>query len=63
MEKFCVKEVTNASGKTAETVSKSLETNFGIKVSSKTVARALKRNGLKSGEKKKKPFLSKKNMY
>jgi transposase len=61
-ESFCVREITSGRSPSAVKVAKSLQTNFEIKVSPDTVARVLKKRGLKSGEKKKKPFLSKKNV-
>ena len=61
-ETFCVKEITSGRSPTATNVSKTLTARFGIKVSPDTVARVLKKRGLKSGEKKKKPLLSQKNI-
>src|SRR5688572_16882792 len=39
-----------------------LKSRFGIQVSDRTIRRVLKKKGLKSVEKKKKPLLSKKNI-
>jgi transposase len=59
---FCVREITSDRSPTASAVSKTLKNKFNIQVSPDTIARALKKKGMKPGEKKKKPLLSKKNV-
>jgi transposase len=56
----CVTEISRNRAKTATELSKSLKSDQNIEVHRTTVARALKAAGLKSGEKKSKPLLSKK---
>jgi transposase len=58
----CVTEICRNRAKTATELSKSLSSDQNIEVHRTTVARALKEAGLKSGEKKSKPLLSKKNI-
>jgi len=61
-ENFCVNQI--STGKIPSTVklSSELKSRFGIQVSKNTIRRVLKKKGLKSAEKKKKPLLSKKNI-
>jgi transposase len=58
----CVTEIYRNRAKTATELSISLRSDQKIEVHRTTVARALKAAGLKSGEKKSKPLLSKKNI-
>lgn len=59
---FCVTKLCNNQAKTAQSLVKTLEVDKGIKVSRRTVSRALHDAGMKAGTKKKKPALSKKNI-
>lgn len=61
-ETFCVKQISTGKIPTAVGVSKELKKQFNITVSTDTIARVLKKRGLKSAEKKKKPLLSQKNI-
>ena len=57
----CISGLTSGVSKTAESLSKKIEADFGIKVHRTTVSRELHKAGLRAGEKKKKPALSEKN--
>lgn len=59
---YCVRKITSGGIQTASNVAKELENEQGLKVHRTTISRALNESGLRSGEKKKKPALSKKNM-
>jgi transposase len=59
---YCVNQISTGKSKTLVQVSKNLEQRFKVKASTDTISRVLKEKGLKSGEKKKKPMLSKKNI-
>jgi len=61
-ENFCMKQITSGKCATAVQVTKELKKRFDITISTFTVSRTLKKNGLKSVEKKKKPLLSTKNI-
>lgn len=61
-ENFCVKQISTGKILTVVELTKELKNRFDISASTDTVARALKRKGLKSAEKKKKPLLSPKNI-
>lgn len=55
---YCVRLITTDKTSTAEETAKSIQKIVGTNISRQTVARALRYKGLKSGEKKRKPFLS-----
>ncbi len=59
---LCVRLLTSNQVKTASNLSKYLKENLDIDVHRSTIARSLKERGMKSGEKKKKPLLSKKHV-
>jgi transposase len=59
---FCLNQMTTQKCKTVVQLSKEIDRRFNIKVSTDTISRTLKKKGLKSGEKKKKPLLSAKNI-
>jgi transposase len=61
-EKMCSKKIVLGEVKSCVHLTKVLNEQENIVVSRKTVARALNKRGLKAGEKKKKPALSKKNI-
>jgi hypothetical protein len=61
-ENFCLKQITTGKSKTVVDLSKELNRRFKISASTDTISRALKNKGMKSGEKKKKPLLSQKNI-
>jgi transposase len=61
-EKYCSKKIVSGDAKSCVHLTKVLNEEENVKVSRYTVARALNRRGLKAGEKKKKPALSKKNI-
>jgi transposase len=58
----CVTQITRGNTKNATELAKSLKRQSNISVSRQTVARALMERGLKSKEKKEKPFLRAKNV-
>lgn len=59
---YCVRKIVSGEEKSTKSLCKTLENQFSINVDPTTVQRALKRSGLKAGEKIKKPMLSKKNI-
>ena len=61
-ENFCMMQMTTQKCKTVVQLSKEINRRFSINVSTHTISRTLKKKGLKSGEKKKKPLLSAKNV-
>jgi transposase len=61
-EKECAKKIVSGEVKSCTHLSKVLNEEGTVNVSRFTVARALNKRGLKAGEKKKKPALSKKNI-
>jgi len=61
-ENFCMMQMTTQKCKTVVQLSKEINRRFNITVSTHTISRTLKNKGLKSGEKKKKPLLSAKNI-
>jgi len=61
-EKFCTKQITSGESKSVTELTKKLRDVHNIQVDRRTVARALNNCGLRAGEKKKKPSLSKKNI-
>ena len=61
-ETFCVKQIVSGEAKTVKSLTKELKEQFGKEIGRNVVSRALIKAGLKSGEKKKKPALSSKNM-
>jgi len=61
-ETFCVKKIVSGEAKSVKSLTKELKEQFGKEIGRNVVSRALKNAGLKSGEKKKKPALSSKNM-
>ncbi len=61
-EKMCMKKITSGEAKSAVHLTKILNNDRNFAISRKTVARALNKQGLKAGEKKKKPDLSQKNI-
>lgn len=61
-KRWCARKITSGGVQTATDVSKSLKQELQVIVSRQTVSRALKESGLKSGEKEKRPKLSKKNI-
>ena len=61
-ENFCVKQMTVGKCASVVKLAKEIKNRFEIDVHPDTISRALKRKGLNSGVKKKKPALSKKNI-
>ncbi len=61
-ELFCVKQISTGKTSTVVQLRKELKHRFGIEVVTDTIAKMLKKKGLKSAEKKKKPLLSQKNI-
>jgi transposase len=61
-EKFCVNQISTRKSKSVVQLQKEMKRRFNIEVSTFTLSRTLKKNGLQSGEKKKKPLLSAKNI-
>jgi transposase len=61
-ENFCLMQITTGKSKTVVQLKTELNRRFKISASTDTISRALKNKGLKSGEKKKKPLLSQKNI-
>lgn len=61
-ENFCVNQMTTGKCPTVVKLSKEIKTRFDIDVHPDTISRALKRKGLESGIKKKKPALSRRNI-
>ena len=61
-EKFCAKQITSGESKSVVELTKTLKEKHNINVNRRTVARALNNQGLRAGEKKKKPGLSQKNI-
>jgi transposase len=61
-KRFCVRAITSGKLETAVAVKKKLVDEFNIKVSDRTVRRALQEAGLWASEKVEKPKLSKKNI-
>ncbi len=61
-EKFCAKQITSGTSKSVTELTKTLKEDHNISVDRRTVARALNNQGLRAGEKKKKPGLSQKNI-
>lgn len=61
-EKFCVKQIVSGASKSVTELTKTLQENQNINIDRRTVARALNNRGLRAGEKKKKPGLSRKNI-
>ncbi len=61
-EKFCAKQITSRESKSVTELTKTLAEKHNINVNRRTVARALNNQGLRAGEKKKKPGLSQKNI-
>ena len=61
-ENFCVNQITTGKSKSLVQLQREMKQNFGIDVGTNTLSRTLRKNGLKSGEKKKKPQLSAKNI-
>ena len=61
-ENFCMKQITSGKCSTTVQLTKELKKRFDITISTDTISRTLKKNGLKSAEKKKKPLLSAKNV-
>lgn len=61
-QKFCAKQIISGASKSVTDLTKTLKENHGINVDRRTVAKALNNEGLRAGEKKKKPGLSKKNI-
>lgn len=61
-EKFCSKQITSGQSKSVTELTRKLRDQHSINVDRRTVARALNNCGLRAGEKKKKPSLSKKNI-
>lgn len=61
-EKFCAKQIVSGASKSVRELTKTMKDNHGISVDRRTVARALNNQGLRAGEKKKKPGLSPKNI-
>jgi transposase len=59
-ENFCVKQMTVGKCATVVKLSKEIKNRFDIDVHPDTISRALKRKGLKSGEKKKNQLSQKK---
>lgn len=60
--RYCIRELTQNRSKSAREVSKKLKVNFSVNVSDRTIRNALRKEGLKAQEKKKKPKLSAKNI-
>lgn len=61
-EIFCAKQMTSGKTSTIVQLSKELKTSFDISAGRNTISRSLKNRGVMSGEKKKKPLLSQKNI-
>ena len=61
-EKFCAKQITSGKSKSVTELTKILKEDHNISIDRRTVARALNNQGLRAGEKKKKPGLSQKNI-
>ncbi len=61
-ENFVITQISTGKSADATQLTKELKQRFDINCSRNTVARVLKKNGLKSAEKKKKPLLSQKNI-
>lgn len=61
-EIFCAKQMTSGKTSTVVQLSKELKKSFGISAGRNTISRSLKNRGVMSGEKKKKPLLSQKNI-
>ncbi len=61
-EKFCAKQITSGTSKSVTELTKTLKEDHNISIDRRTVARALNNQGLRAGEKKKKPGLSQKNI-
>jgi len=61
-ENFCMMQMTTRKCKTVVDLSKEMKGRFNVTVSRQTISRTLKNKGMKSGEKKKKPLLSAKNI-
>ena len=61
-EKFCVNQMTTGKSKTVVELKREIKRRFNIDVCTDTLSQTLKKHGLKSGEKKKKPLLSNKNI-
>lgn len=59
---YCVTQISRGVAKTATELCQALKKDSGVNVHRTTVARALKRKGLRSGEKKEKPMLRMKNV-
>ncbi len=57
---FCTTQISRGKATTTTALVKTLRTKMGIDVHRTTIAKELKKKGLKSGEKKEKPLLSKK---
>ena len=61
-KRFCTRAITSGKLETATAVAKKLQEELSIKVSDRTVCRALQESGLEAADKEEKPKLSAKNI-